>query len=391
MDGLAVDVPASIPEVTGVGGTEFSADAPSTTTTTYWNATNAADGGSAISYIPEITWNDTLQNNEFITGSGGGASIFFAKPTWQIGTNVPSDKARDVPDIALSASADHDPYLICSNGSCVSGFTNGNGNLTHSGGTSFGAPAFAGIVAIINQRTNSSQGNVNPTLYNLAMSMPAAFHDIVTGSNRVPCTQGTPDCPSSGFMGYVNGPGYNRTTGLGSLDANVLVNAWPIDYSFSVNPNLVALALPGDQGTAAIALNAIFGFTGTVSLTCTPQSGVSGLTCQISPSTVTVSNPNATLTILTVGPGSASAVKPAPNPGWLVGSGATLFAGIFLIEIPFFRRRRINLPAFLLLAFFAAGIGCGGSSSSSSVPPQSTPPGIYTITITGTSGSISFL
>ena len=388
--GLAVDVPASIPEVTGVGGTEFSVDMSSTTTTSYWNATNAADGGSAISYIPENAWND-YQNIGLLSASGGGASILFAKPTWQVGTNVPGDGMRDVPDIALSASSYHDPYLICSNQSsnqsCVSGFTDGHGNLLRAGGTSFGAPAFAGIVAIINQRTNSSQGNVNPTLYSLAESTPAAFHDITTGSNDVPCTQGSPDCPGSGIMGYVADIGYDQTTGLGSLDASVLVNAWPLDYSISVNPNSVIIATPGNQDTAAISLNSIFAFAGTVSLTCTPQSGVTGLTCQISPSTVTASSPNATLTIFTVGSGSA-AVKPSSHMAWLVGS-ATLFGGIFLIEIPFFRRRRIGLPSLLLLACLAAGIGCGGSSSPPVTPP-STPPGNYTVKITGTSGSISF-
>jgi hypothetical protein len=259
--------------------------------------------------------------------------------------------------------------------------------LLRAGGTSFGAPAFAGIVAIINQRTNSSQGNVNPTLYSLAESTPAAFHDITTGSNDVPCTQGSPDCPGSGIMGYVADIGYDQTTGLGSLDASVLVNAWPLDYSISVNPNSVIIATPGNQDTVAISLNSIFAFAGTVSLTCTPQSGVTGLTCQISPSTVTASSPNATLTIFTVGSGSA-AVKPSSHMAWLVGS-ATLFGGIFLIEIPFFRRRRIGLPSLLLLACLAAGIGCGGSSSPPVTPP-STPPGNYTVKITGTSGSISF-
>jgi hypothetical protein len=232
--------------------------------------------------------------------------------------------------------------------------------------------------------------------------MPTAFNDITTGSNIVPCTQGTPDCPSSGssagLLGYVANPGYDQTTGLGSLNANILVNAWPLDYSFSVNPNRVTLALPGDQGTAAIVLDAVPAFTGTVSLTCTPQSGVAGLTCSISPSTVTPNSPNATVTILTVGPGSGSATlapnlksQPGSGPTLLAGtlSATILFAGFFLIEIPFLRRRRINLPAFLLLAGLAAAVGCGGSSSSST-SPKATPAGIYTVTVTGTSGSATF-
>src|SRR5262249_37845278 len=57
--GLTVDVPAARPEVTGVGGTEFSGDSASTSTTTYWNGTNDSVYGSALSYIPEVVWNDT--------------------------------------------------------------------------------------------------------------------------------------------------------------------------------------------------------------------------------------------------------------------------------------------------------------------------------------------
>src|SRR5262245_37432461 len=57
--GLTVDVPAAIPEVTGIGGAEFSGDSSSTSTTTYWNGTNDSVHGSALSYIPEVVWNDT--------------------------------------------------------------------------------------------------------------------------------------------------------------------------------------------------------------------------------------------------------------------------------------------------------------------------------------------
>lgn len=396
--GLAVDVPASIPEFTGVGGTEFSGDM--NPTPSYWNATNAAGGESAISYIPEIVWDDSIFVGR-LNASGGGASTFFAKPAWQVGTNVPADQARDVPDVALSASSAHDPYLICSSPipstpACVTGFVDGSGNLVHSGGTSFGAPSFAGIVAIINQRTNSRQGNVNPTLYSLAESAPTAFHDINTGSNIVPCTTGTPDCPTTGIQGFgfLAGTGYDQATGLGSIDANVLVNAWPLDYSISVNPVPISIATPGSQGTATILLNPIVSFNGSVALTCTPQSGVAGLTCQITPSTVTPSSPNATLTVLTVGSSSAAAVTPAPHTAWLVAS-LTFLSGIFLIETPFFRRRRIGLRSLLLLAFLGAGLGCGGSSSPSTTkpptpPPTPTPAGIYTVKITATSGGTSF-
>ncbi len=389
--GLAVDVPASIPEVTGVGGSEFTGDPDSTTTTAYWNATNDSVGASALSYIPEIVWNNTVANG-FLSAGGGGASTLFSKPSWQIGTNVPADGMRDVPDISFSASSDHDPYLLCSGASnfpCVNGYLDSNNKVNTVGGTSVGAPEFAGLVAIINQATNSRQGNVNPTLYSLAASSPHLFHDIDTGSNNVPCTAGSPDCPASGNMGFVADTGYDQASGLGSVDANALVNAWPIDFSIEADPNRVNIAAPGAQGTSTITLNPVYNFAGTVSLTCTPQSGVAGLTCSISPATVTPASPTATLTISTVGPGVLASARPPYGFGWLLGSSVTLFAGCFMINLPCFRRRRIFAMGFFLFAMLTAGVGCGGGGSSTSHPPG-TPSGNYTITINATSAGVTY-
>lgn len=120
-----MDLPASIPEVTGVGGTEFSEGSGQ-----YWNSSNNADRASALSYIPEIAWNDSAANGS-PSASGGGGSAFFSKPSWQVGNGVPADGKRDVPDVAWAASADHDGVLIYYNGA-----------LNVFGGTSFGAPSF---------------------------------------------------------------------------------------------------------------------------------------------------------------------------------------------------------------------------------------------------------
>ena len=81
--GYAVDVPASLPSVTGMGGTEFS-EGDATGGTQYWSATNNGNSGSALSYIPEMAWNDTVINN-FLAASGGGGSTLFSKPSWQTG------------------------------------------------------------------------------------------------------------------------------------------------------------------------------------------------------------------------------------------------------------------------------------------------------------------
>jgi subtilase family serine protease len=101
--GLAVDTPASVPEVTAVGGTEFVEGSG-----TYWSATNGANGGSALSYIPETAWNDSVSFGG-PDASGGGVSIFFPQPSWQAGfPGMPGNNARNVPDVALNASNAHD-------------------------------------------------------------------------------------------------------------------------------------------------------------------------------------------------------------------------------------------------------------------------------------------
>jgi Pro-kumamolisin, activation domain/Bacterial Ig-like domain (group 3) len=249
VSGLAVDVPAAIPEVTGMGGTEFSGDTAGVVTGTtaaaappYWSASGASSDtvSSALEYIPEIAWNDTAANIAAGGGfgaSGGGASLgaatgFFAKPTWQAGTGVPADGNRDVPDLSLDASADHDGYLFCSEdagtNTCTVGFRDSaGGNFAIVGGTSAAAPTFAGMLAIINQYLGNvppaGLGNINATLYQLPGNSPAPFHDITTGDNKVPCTAGTVDCPTGTTeIGFSAGVGYDQVTGLGSVDGYAL-------------------------------------------------------------------------------------------------------------------------------------------------------------------------
>ncbi|HWY55560.1 MAG TPA: protease pro-enzyme activation domain-containing protein [Terriglobales bacterium] len=224
--GLEVNLPASVPETTALGGSEFNEGSG-----TYWGS-NGPNFGSALSYIPEEGWNDTALGGGFAS-TGGGKSIYFGKPAWQSG----SDGARDVPDVTITASADHDGYLLCSGGSCANGIVNDTFIV---GGTSASAPVFAGIVTLLNQYlvkngliTNPGLSNINPTLYQLIKSNPSAFHDITTGNNIVPCTPGTPigyppaqQCPASGQFGYSAGTGYDLVTGLGSVDVYNLVTGW---------------------------------------------------------------------------------------------------------------------------------------------------------------------
>jgi subtilase family serine protease len=70
--GMAVLFPASLPEVTAVGGSQFDEGSGN-----YWATTNGTNSGSALSYIPETAWNEN--DNSGLYSSGGGASIFFSQ------------------------------------------------------------------------------------------------------------------------------------------------------------------------------------------------------------------------------------------------------------------------------------------------------------------------
>jgi subtilase family serine protease len=375
--GLSIDLPGGLPYVTSVGGTEFSGDVNNPSQ--YWNGS-----GAAQSYIPETTWNDTLLlNPQQLDATGGGLSTFFSKPDWQTATGVPNDGARDVPDIALNASNTHDPYVLCTGGNTSCSF-----NLA--GGTSFGAPTFAGIVALLNQKGGgTAQGNVNPTLYKVYASTPTAFHDITTGNNIVPCQAGTPDCPSSGSYGYSAGTGYDLVTGLGTLEVTNLVNAWtaanPTAADFHLYAVQASISAPGGTGTSTITVDGVHGFSGAIALTCAAPTSAF-ISCSVNPGSVTpggtTNTASATLTINT----KAASLDFHQAPLWFSGSGAML-AGVFVFGLSTRRRRLKAAAALVVVAFLIASVGCGGSSSGSK--SSGTPAGTYTVSVTATSGSTS--
>jgi len=394
--GLAVDVPAAIPEVTGIGGSEFTGDDSSTSTTTYWSGTNDSVYGSALSYIPEEGWNDTsgsIANQGGLAAGGGGASAYFSKPGWQTGTGVPNDGHRDVPDVSLNASPFHDSFLICDgrdstgNQGCTNGFRDSQNYLDTVGGTSAGAPSFAGILALINQATGSKGlGNVNSMLYSLAGSAPSSFHDITTGDNKVPCVHGSTGCPSGGTIGYSAGTGYDQASGLGSVDVFNLATSWPgyaatPNYSVSANPPSVTISSAGETATSTITVRGTGGFSGAVNLSCTVSSSTAKMGCTVNPSSVsldsTTTSATATLRITTAAPSVVGPLKFSQ----IEGSFAVIACvGLFGFSAwPRYRRPRLSLFSMITLTMFC--IGCGGSGSGG------TPKGSYTVTATGKSGT----
>jgi uncharacterized protein (TIGR03437 family) len=286
--------PASLPEVTGVGGTMFVEG-----TGTYWSTTNTDNLGSALSYIPEAAWNESRAGVQ-VAGSTGGPSVVYAKPVWQNGPGVPDDNARDVPDIALT-SAGHDPYFVVLNGSSV--------NVE---GTSAASPSMAGIVALLEhylvskgvQKKGTGLGNINPQLYRLAQAAPTSFHDIVSGDNKVPCVQGAPGC-LNGSYGYSTGPGYDMVTGLGSVDAYNFVT------QFNSAANAVTVTVTSNPTRAT--------FSDTIQLTATVVAATKGA------GTPTGSVDFSTSATVPLGTGilGSDGTATVSVPGYLLGSAGT--------------------------------------------------------------------
>ncbi len=146
--GIGVSAFASTPYNVAVGGTDFG-DTFAGTNGNYWSSTNSSYYGSAISYIPEIPWNDSCAGTllagyfkysttygaggfcssatatqeglqEVVAGSGGpsgcatgvastsgvvsGTCAGYRKPSWQSATGNPNDGVRDIPDVSLFAA-----------------------------------------------------------------------------------------------------------------------------------------------------------------------------------------------------------------------------------------------------------------------------------------------
>jgi pro-kumamolisin-like protein/Big-like domain-containing protein len=254
--GFGVNGLASTPYTVAVGGTDF--DALPGSFAKYVNSTNGAYYTSALSYIPENPWNDSTasngssasnrayrdsKGNTNIVAGGGGASSAglydaagsalggYAKPLWQrqyeTSAGIAADSVRDVPDLSLFAANGmyRAVWATCGNNDC----SGANPTISGVGGTSASAPAFAGVLALINQKIGANErlGQPNWILYDLAKNHPEIFHQIPSGNNSVGCTPGTANCAANNFLsGYNAAASYNLATGLGSVDISSLVNNW---------------------------------------------------------------------------------------------------------------------------------------------------------------------
>ncbi|MFC4529093.1 VCBS repeat-containing protein [Dyella halodurans] len=292
--GINVNAMASTPFNVAVGGTDFD---DYKKYSQYWTSTNLPYGQSAIGYIPEQTWNDSCASSKldavlkfangvvacnnaagqrFLTtaGGSGGPSVLWSQPIWQQGIHgAPESSGRMLPDVSLfAANGVYGHALVfCMSDRAAGGmpcdYSNPNNVLFNSaGGTSFAAPAMAGIQALINQAAGQSHGNVAPALYDIATKQygtkaspnvaglsacnsskgattggDCVFHDVTQGDIAEPCVAGSSSCyTGTGGKAYgvvshggdvslapawLTSAGYDYATGLGTINAANLVKA----------------------------------------------------------------------------------------------------------------------------------------------------------------------
>ena len=182
---------AASPNVTAIGGTEF---APN------------YSGGDDVGSVPETVWDDGDG------AAGGGQSKVFNKPAFQKGL-IKKDKKRDVPDISFAASPStpgffyggrdihNAPAVVC----CI-------------GGTSLGAPAWAGISQLISQAHGLAVGNLDTRIYQLGAKANGAttgIRDVTSGNTNF-----------NGVAGFSATTGYDKASGWGTVDIGVFVPAY---------------------------------------------------------------------------------------------------------------------------------------------------------------------
>jgi hypothetical protein len=330
--GLAVNGLGSTPYNISVGGTDY--DALANSFNTYVVTTDSKGNPNsgvapyyetALSYIPEEPWNDSTSTNgaladntpfnyggtSDIIGGGGGVSTVWSKPAFQTSV-TPADGKRDMPDVSfLAANGLYGAvWALCEDSISGLDCANTNGVFTDSatfsgaGGTSAATPAFAGMLALLEQATGSRLGNANNVLYNLAAKKyKTVFHDVTTGNNSVVCTQGTPDCGSNGFTtGYNANTGYDMASGLGSVDAAAMVANWASGSGTSSNASLTI-----DGATSAVTATHGKSLTFAVNVNPATATGVAGLvtTATATPGQPTLNGQAATIPII-AGKGSLS-------------------------------------------------------------------------------------
>jgi subtilase family serine protease len=176
--------PSSDPLVTSIGGTQL----------------HLNDKGERVK--PDSVYND-------YGSGGGGQSHVFTRPAFQDGVKNVVGTRRGTPDISMAAAVNGGAWVYSSYDPTATGWD-------VSGGTSEASPLFSGIVALADQAAGHRVGDINPALYTLLKHKNPGIVDVNDGT----------DNSYQGVKGYKAVNGYDMATGVGTLDALRLVQAF---------------------------------------------------------------------------------------------------------------------------------------------------------------------
>ena len=269
-----VDYPASSPYVSGAGGTTL--------------------GVSGTTWSSEKAW----------SGSGGGVSTVYAKPSWQ----TSSGTKRTVPDISGNADYPGSPYAIYI-----------GGTWTPVGGTSCVAPLWSGFTALVDEKAKAAGkatlGLINPALYAAATANYSGnFHDITSGSNG----------------GFSAGTGVDDVTGIGSPIGDTLANTL-VNGSTGPGGNTVTVTSPGNQNTttgSAVNLTVTGTDSAGAALTWSATGLPTGLSINASTGAISGTANTAGTYSVTVTAKDSTGASGSASFTWTVGtSGGTCTAG----------------------------------------------------------------
>jgi subtilase family serine protease len=469
-NGQQVSGIASTPFNVAVGGTDFD---ELSSPTSFWSTTNAQTTQlSAKGYIPETTWNDSCTNLDFIIvgfnplpeencnstaatlassinpiGAGGGVSNCtaptgntpsgcaggYAKPAFQSAPGVPNDGKRDLPDVSLFAGDGlvGSFYVICeqdintpsTNNPCS--LANPNNDTVGVGGTSASTQAFAGVMALVVQKTGSRQGiGAATAMYQLAAQQsqtgclssgpPAStcvFNDVTKGTISQPCVKNSTNCvvaTSTDANGVLSGcdaaPGFDLATGLGSINADNLVNnftngagAGSADFALSLAncTSTIIISSPGGSGSFTAVVTELNGFNSAVTFTCAPMP--SEATCAVTTTNIDATHISAKVAVTTT---AASRMVPAGpsanNRGFWIQRNPIVLALILSAAIIIFligasaKNRRLTVAmAFVALSTVVMTMAAcsGGGGGGGGGGNAGTPTGVSSPTLTATGGS----
>ncbi|MBN9390444.1 MAG: proprotein convertase P-domain-containing protein [Chloroflexi bacterium] len=209
--------PASDPLVTSVGGTSLDHSGSTWLNETAWSCNSSNDTTCLVSNGGSST---------------GGKTVSYARPAYQSNITPPTEpkftngsaNTRLQPDISMNGDP-NSGELIYINGCSVS-----SGTCPQGGGTSASSPLLAGLAALAAQQKGFSPGSSNKFIYR---NFPGTWGFDVT----------------SGYNGVTSKPGWDYTTGLGSIkNVTGFLNAFtqPAPFLTASSPVIVEIAGNGN-------------------------------------------------------------------------------------------------------------------------------------------------